>query len=73
MAGRMSEAERLHRCKVVFERSLADGISMAEADKRISLERIAERHRRIEALRRSPIVPRAAHERTPLWWQDPDR
>lgn len=53
MSARLSEAERLRRCRVVFERALADGCAMAEAGRRIDREEAAERWRRIEAKRRT--------------------
>ncbi|WP_162184737.1 hypothetical protein [Sphingomonas hengshuiensis] len=63
MAARVPEADRLRACRLRFERALRDGITMTEADTRLSLERIAERRRRIEAIR-TRAAPVAADRST---------
>jgi hypothetical protein len=70
MARPDAEAARLRRCREKFERSLRDHCSMAEADKRMSLERIQARAQRIASLRARPSAQPA---RKPFWYEAQDR
>lgn len=78
MARHETEAQRLRRCREVFERSLSDRVPMPEAARRIdteaSLRRIAARAERLAEIRRTPIArPSAQPERPTPWYQDYDR
>ena len=78
-----SEAERLAHLRRVFERSLTDGVPMAEAERRVDADwararlaaceaRASERQARVEQLRATPIVPPqrgAVGEETHFYWQ----
>jgi hypothetical protein len=52
MARPVSEAERLRQCRLVFERAVHERVSMDQARTALALERIRDRQRRIDALRR---------------------
>lgn len=78
MPGRESEAERLRRCRLMFDRSNAERISMLEAGQRIeteaSLNRIRARAERLAAIRNTPLArPAEQPARPTLWYQDPER
>ena len=64
------EAERLHQCRIVFERAVADRCSMMEARARVVRERWAEADRRLAARRCGTVMPPPAAGAQPeLWWQ----
>ncbi len=53
MAGRrQSEADRLARCRSIFERAQRDGVTMDEAKQRATAERIAAARAAHNAIRR---------------------
>lgn len=66
-ARRETEAERLHRCRLIFERSGRDGISMAEAKVRVEIDAI-----RAEAAvrRRARPIAEEAESRRGDWWRE---
>ncbi len=68
MTGLSREAARLRECRVVFERALADGISVAAARERITYERCAEIEARLEDRRAGRVQSRTS-ERPEQWWQ----
>ena len=51
MSAAEPEADRLRRCRAVFERALADGVDMAEAKRRLRADRWAEANARLAAKR----------------------
>lgn len=72
---RETEADRLRRCRLMFERGYA-GLPAGEARKQLMLDEIEERRQRIAAIDscgRAPAEPQADEAREeqprPWWWQ----
>ncbi len=72
MTARLPEADRLHRARMVFQRAIADGVSMAEAKRRIEADRVELRRRaraEVGRWRDAPVPNPHQAERPRYWWQ----
>jgi hypothetical protein len=61
---RETEAERLRRCRQVFARAVADGVSMAEAQRREQQDRWRAIDARLAEKRCGTAAPTSG-----VWWQ----
>lgn len=66
MRVRETEAERLRRLRLTFERAMRDRIGMDEAARRIARDALDERQRRYRQLQRQRD---AAEHGADRWWQ----
>lgn len=69
MSGAASEADRLRRCRELFERAQAANVTMAEAQRREREERWAELDRRLAAKRCGTV---ASEPEMSLTWYEED-